>query len=101
MQRKRHLVALAVTENVGVLLEWGADELGLLPQVGSEEAVGVGDSSEGGLEGVLQGLGATGGGGVGVVDTCELEQTLDSGRGDETSTTGSWDELRESLAWRV
>lgn len=67
------LVALALAEDVGVLLERGAGELGLLPEVGGEEAVGVGDGDEGGLEGVLEGLGAAGGGGVGVVHTSKLQ----------------------------
>lgn len=96
----KHLVALALTEDVRILLQWGADELGLLPEVRSEEAVGVGDGSEGGLEGVLEGLGGTGGGGVDVVDTSELQQTLDSWRGDQTSTTWGWDELGDiSILW--
>ena len=89
----KHLVALALTENVRVLLEWGADELGLLPEVRSEEAVGVGDGDEGGLEGVLEGLGRSGRGSVDVVDTSQLQETLDSWGGNETSTTWSWDEL--------
>jgi hypothetical protein len=86
-----HLVALAVAENIAVLLERAADELGLLPQVRSEESVGVGDGNEGGLEGVLQGLGGSGRGSVDVVDTSQLQQTLDGGRGHETSTTRSRD----------
>jgi hypothetical protein len=64
-----------------------------LPQVGCQEAVGVGDGDESGLEGVLEGLGGSGGGGVDVLDTGKLEETLDSGRCDETGTTGSGDEL--------
>merc|ERR1712227_855924 len=86
------LVALALTEDVRVLVKRGADELVLLPQVGGEEAVGVGDGREGGLEGVLKGLGATGGGRVGVVDTSELQQTLDGRGGDNAGTAGSGDE---------
>lgn len=89
----KHLVALALAENVRVLLERAADELGLLPQVGSEEAVGVGNGDKGGLEGVLEGLGRSGRGGVDVGDTGQLQQTLDGWGGDETGTTGSWDEL--------
>ena len=88
-----HLVALAVTEDVRVLLKWGAGELGLLPEVRSEETVGVGDGDEGGLEGVLEGLGRSGRGSVDVVDTSQLQETLDSWGGNETSTTWSWDEL--------
>jgi hypothetical protein len=86
-----HLVALAIAEDIAVLLERAADELGLLPEVRSEEPVGVGDGNEGGLEGVLQGLGRSGRGSVDVVNTSQLQQTLDGGRSDETSTTRSRD----------
>lgn len=89
----RHLVALAVAENVRVLLEGAALQLGVVPQVGGEEAVGAGDGDEGGLEGVLEGLGRTGRGTVGVIDTGKLQQTLDGGRGDDTGTTGGRDQL--------
>lgn len=87
------LVALALTEDIRVLLEGGSDELGLLPQVGGEESVGVGDGNKGGLEGVLKGLGATSGGRVGVRDTGKLQQTLDGRGGDDTGTTGGRDKL--------
>ena len=87
-------VPLAVPEGVGKLLERAPDELGLLPQVGREEAVCVGDGREGGLEGVLEGLGGAGRRGVGVLDTSELEETLDGGRGDDRGTAGSRDKLR-------
>lgn len=55
------LVSLAFPQGVGELLQRGSDQLGLLPQVGGQEAVGVGNGGEGGLEGVLEGLGGTGG----------------------------------------
>jgi hypothetical protein len=89
------LVALALTQNVTELLQRAADELGLFPQVGGEEAVGVADGNEGSLKGVLEGLGRTGGRRVGVLDTGELEKTLDSGGGNETGTTGSGDQLNK------
>jgi hypothetical protein len=85
----RRLVALALAEDIGVLVERRADELGLLPEVGGEETVGVGDGNEGGLEGVLEGLGGTGRGRVGVLDTSKLQQTLDGGGSNETGTAGS------------
>ena len=66
------LVALVVPQRVGKLLQRAPDELGLLPQVGGQEAVGVGDGGEGGLQGVLESLGRTGRGRVGVLDTGEL-----------------------------
>lgn len=51
-----HLVALALTQHIAVLLERAADELRLLPQVRRQEAVGVADGDEGGLERVLERL---------------------------------------------
>lgn len=81
-----------MAESVGELLKRALDELGLLPQVGGEETVGVGDGNEGGLEGVLKGLGGTSRGSVGILNTSELEETLDSGGGNEASTAGSGNE---------
>jgi len=89
--RSHHLVTLASPQSIRELLQRRSDELGLLPQVGGQVSVCVADSDEGSLQGVLEGLGRTGGGSVNVVDTSELEETLDGGGGDETSTTGSWD----------
>lgn len=66
------LVALLGAQGVGELLQRAADELGLLPQVGGQEAVGVGDGGEGSLERVLESLGGAGGGSVGILDTGEL-----------------------------
>lgn len=96
LETVKNLVALALAEDIGVLVERAADELGLLPQVGGEETVGVGNGDEGGLEGVLKGLGGTGRGRVGVADTSKLQQTLDSGGGNETGTAGSGDKLERA-----
>ena len=82
-----------MTQDVSKLLQRAPGELGLLPQVRGKEAVGVDDGHEGSLEGVLEGLGRTGGLGVGVLDTGKLKQTLDGGRGNDTGTTGSGDKL--------
>lgn len=87
-------------EGVGVLVQGTPDELGLPPEVGREEAVGVGHGAEGGLEGVLERLGRAGGRGVGVLDTGELEEALDGGGGDETSTAGGGDELRAGVSYK-
>lgn len=84
-------------QRVCELLQRAALELGLGPQVGGEEAVGVGDSDEGSLEGVLEGLGGAGGGGVGILNTSELEESLDGGGGNETGTTGGGDELQSYM----
>ena len=88
------LVALALTKHITVLLKRRTDELSLLPQIGSEEAVAVSDSDEGSLERVLEGLGRAGRSSVDIADTCELQQTLDGWRGDEAGTAWSWNELR-------
>lgn len=53
------LVTLLRAQSVGELLQRAPDELGLLPQVGRQESVGVRDGGEGGLQGVLEGLGGT------------------------------------------
>lgn len=87
-------VPLAVPEGVGELLQRAPDELRLLPQIRRQEAVCVGNGGEGGLEGVLEGLGRTGRGCVGVLNTGELEKTLDGGRGDKGGTTGCGDKLK-------
>lgn len=97
------LVALALAQNVAVLLQRTPGELGLLPQVGGEEAVGVADGREGRLERVLERLGRAGGRGVDVLDTGQLTQALDGWGGDETGTAWGWDELRKrsdlAVAW--
>lgn len=77
--RSHHLVSLASSENITKLLQRTPDKLGLLPQVGGQVTVCVADSDEGGLEGVLKGLGGTGRGCVDVIDTGKLEKTLDGG----------------------
>ena len=87
------LVSLALPQGVSKLLQRASDELGLLPQLGCQEAVGVGDSSEGSLQGVLQGLGGSGRGGVSVLNTRKLEETLDGGRSNERGTTGGRNKL--------
>lgn len=97
MRASKNLVLLALAQDITELLQRAADELSLLPQVGGEEAVGVDDGDEGGLEGVLEGLGGAGRGGVGVLDTSELEETLDGGGGDKAGTAGSGNELEHKL----
>lgn len=92
----QNLILLALAQDITELLQRAPDELGLLPEVGGEEAVGVDNSDEGGLEGVLEGLGGTGRRGVGVLDTGKLEETLDSGGGNEASTAGSGNELHRN-----
>jgi hypothetical protein len=55
-----HLISLTLPEHITVLLQRAADQLRLLPEVRCEEAVGVDDGGEGGLESVLKRLCGTG-----------------------------------------
>lgn len=73
-------------------LERRGHQSGLAPEVGGEETVGVGNGNKGGLEGVLEGSGGTGRRSVGILDTTELEELLDGGRGDNGRTSGGGDE---------
>ena len=95
------LVSLALPQGIRKLVQGTPDQLRLLPQAGGQEAVGVGHSHKGSLEGVLEGLGGTGGRGVGILDTSELEESLDGGGGNEASTTGSRDKLQNVSFLRV
>jgi len=84
-----HLKAL-LPQNVGILLHRTPLERRLPPEIGRQEAVSVGHCGEGGLERVLEGLGRAGRRRVGVLDSGELEQTLDSRRGDEAGAARGW-----------
>jgi hypothetical protein len=95
--RSHHLVTLSSPKSIREFLQRTSDKLGLLPQVGGQVSVCVADSDEGGLEGVLESFGRTGGGSVDVVDTSELEETLDGGGGDEAGTTRSRNKLSRSV----
>lgn len=55
----KQLVTLALAKGVSKLVQRTSDELSVLPQVGCQEAVCVGDCLESGLEGVLEGLSGT------------------------------------------
>ena len=99
--KRSPLITLSLTEDITELFQRAPDELGILPEVGCEETVAVTDGDEGGLEGVLKGLGRSGRGGVGVLDTGELEETLDSGGGNEASTAGSGDKLEKPCKYPI
>lgn len=82
-------------------LEGRGGEGSLGPQVGGQEAVGVGNSNEGSLEGVLQGSGGTGRRGVDILDTTELQKLLDSRGGNNGRTSGGGDESNVDGSWRT
>ena len=93
LHQLNNLITLPLAQNIRILVQRTPSELVLGPQVRREETVRVDDSGEGGLEGVLEGLGGAGRRGIGVLDTGQLEETLDGGRGDEAGTTGGRNEL--------
>lgn len=93
MDHSLHLVSLVRPQGIRKLLQRAPDELRLLPQVGRQESVGVGDGGERGLQGVLERLGRASGRCVGILNTSELQETLDGWGGDKGSTAGRGDEL--------
>eukprot|EP00983_Pelagomonas_calceolata_P025616 804162-Pelagomonas_calceolata.AAC.2 len=54
-------------------LQWRLGVLGLAPQVRGQETIGLGQSKEGGLDEVAQGLAGAGRGGVAVLNTSHLQ----------------------------
>lgn len=87
------LSALAVAlEQLGVECVGGADQVGLLPQIGGQEAVGLGEGVEGGAGEVLDGLGLAGGRGEHVLHSGETENLLGDGRSDDAGSSGGGDE---------
>jgi hypothetical protein len=68
----RHLVSLSLAQNISELIKRRADKRGLLPQIRGQVTVSVANSDEGGLEGVLEGLGGASGRGVDILNTSKL-----------------------------
>jgi len=79
-------------EEVGVLLVGRLLEHGLLPQVGSEEGVGLGDGSISGLGEVAKGTSRATGRGVAILNTSHHQQLPGDGSRDDAGTTGCWDQ---------
>lgn len=77
---------IGLGEQVGVLLQRRLLELGLEPEVGRKEAVGVGQGLEGGLNKVTEGTRVPGGRGVAVLDTSHLQNLLGGASGDDSYT---------------
>lgn len=87
------LVSLSFPQHITEFLQWAPVELRLLPQIGRQEAIRVAYSHEGSLQRVLECLCRAGRGGVDILDTCELQETLDGWGSDEAGTAGCRDEL--------
>jgi len=81
----RHLCLLGIAglgQEVRVRRVGGLEEVGLLPQVGAEEAVALGEREVGRLDEVAHRAGVAAGGGVHVLDACGRE-TAGAGGGSE------------------
>ena len=76
-------------EQVCELLQRAGLELGLLPELGSQEAVGVLKSSKGGLDEVTEGAGVAAGRSVAVLNASHLENLLRRARRDDTCTAAT------------
>lgn len=63
----------------------------VVPEVRSDDGVGLHESLVGSTGEVTDSTGSTGGLSVDILDTSEFEETLDSGSGNDTGTTGSGD----------
>merc|ERR1719367_719446 len=93
-------------EEVGVLLVGRLLEHGLLPQVGSQEGVGLRDGGISCLSEVSKSSGGTSSRGVAILDTGHLQQLLGHRGGHNAGTTGSGDQthpnrttLASHLGW--
>ena len=75
-----------------MLLEGGLSEVGVLPEVGGEEGVGLPEGEEHGLDEVTGGPGVAARGGVAVLDSGEGEDLFSDGGGDEAGSAGGGDE---------
>merc|ERR1719443_579065 len=83
---------VALGQVVAVLLVGSLDKHGLIPQVGSQVGVGLGDGSVGSLSKVAEGTSRATGRGVAILDTGHLQELLGDGGRDDASTTGRGDE---------
>lgn len=93
--RRLYSISLSLAQDISVFLQRAAVEFIFLPKIRGEEAVGVADGREGGLERVFERFGRARGGGVDVRHARELEETFDGGGGDETGAARGGDELME------
>lgn len=79
-------------EIVGVLDEWGSDEVSLWPEIWGKERVSLLKGAEHGSDEVLSGSGLTLGISVDIIDTGELQDLLGDLGGDATSSSWGWHE---------
>lgn len=87
--RGHNLDSLFGGQEVGVLLVGSFAERAVLPQIGRQVGVGLGDGRIGGLGEVTQSAGGTTGRRVAILDTGHHQELLGNGGRDDASTTGS------------
>lgn len=78
-------------ELLGVLDEWGLDEVSLWPEIWGQESVSLLEALENGSAEILSGSGLTHTTGVDIIDTSELENLLGNLSGNATSSSWGWD----------
>ena len=83
---------------VGILLIRTLGEDGLLPQVGGQVGVGLGDGGVGSLGEVAKGSGGATGRGVAILDTSHLKKLLGDGGRHEPGSSGGGDEPHQDGA---
>jgi len=91
---------------VSVLLNWGARELGVLPQIRCEIGVGLGNGLVGGLGEVAQRSGTSRCRSVAILNTCHFQELLGHWGRDDPSSTWCRNETHQNgttfardLAW--
>ena len=92
-QPYRLSVSLSFPEYVTKFLQRAPVELRLLPQIRRQEPIRIAHGHERSLQRVLERLCGAGGRSVYVLDTGELEETLDGWGGDEAGPAGCGDQL--------
>jgi len=83
---------ITLLEEIGKLLERSCTVSRFGPEWGSEECVGVWDGFKGGLDEVTHTFGVSGGGGVTVVDSGHLQDSLDCWGSNDSGSSRSWNE---------
>lgn len=76
-----------------VLSKWRLEVFGLAPEIWGQVLVCLGKGLVDGLDEVLSSSGMSGGVGVAIIDTSELEELLGDGGSDNTSSTRGWNKL--------
>lgn len=91
------LIPLPLPQHIPKLLERTPIQLVLLPQIRGQEPIRIADGHKRRFQRVLERFGASGRGGVDVLDAGELEEPFYGGGGHEASAAGGGDELESGV----